>query len=135
MGQSGSVSSQAKTRLDKWLWAVRVYKTRSMANEACSSGRVRVNGSPAKPATKISVGDKISARRGDRRLELEVLCVIEKRVGAPKAVECYRDDSPPVERAVSRPDDVVVAERRRGDGRPTKRDRRAMDRLRRESRR
>ena len=128
-------SKNDRVRVDKWLWAVRVYKTRSVANTACSSGQVRVNGEPAKPATKVTVGDKISARRGEAHLELVVSKLIEKRVGAAIAAECYIDESPPIEPMLSRPDDIMVGARRRGDGRPTKRDRRAMDRLRGQTRR
>lgn len=118
------------TRVDRWLWAVRLYKTRSAASTACAGGHVDVNGQPAKPATKVKVGDRVQLRLDRRDRDLEVARIIEKRVGAPIAAECLVDHSPP------EPDREVVApvfHRDRGAGRPTKRDRREIDRLRRDS--
>ena len=116
-----------ETRVDRWLWAVRLYKTRSEATTACRGGHVRGNGSPAKPATHVRVGDQVVARaHGDERV-LEVLRVIDKRVGAPVAAECVIDHSPP------RPPREQVAPtfvRDPSAGRPTKKDRRTIDRFR-----
>jgi ribosome-associated heat shock protein Hsp15 len=114
------------TRVDRWLWAVRLYKTRSMATDACRSGHVKINGSNAKPAATVKVGDRVEARAHGRHRIFEVARVIDKRVGAPIAAECVVDHSPPPPRAAEDP----VFARERGAGRPTKRDRRAMDRLR-----
>jgi ribosome-associated heat shock protein Hsp15 len=115
------------TRVDRWLWAVRAYKTRSIATTACQGGHVRVNGSPAKPATKVKVGDRVEARLDHHQRVYEVTRVIEKRVGAPIAAECYVDHSPPPPpRELSAP--ILV--RDPGTGRPTKRDRREVDRFR-----
>lgn len=113
------------TRVDRWLWAVRAHKTRSAATSACQAGHVQVNGSPAKPATKVVVGDRVSARVGDRQRELEVVRVIDKRVGAAVAAECVIDHSPPPP-----PRELVAPAgvREPGSGRPTKRDRRTLDR-------
>ena len=113
-------------RLDQWLWAVRIYKTRSSAAAACRSGQVRLNGSPAKASAVLRVGDRVAARLdgGDRLLE--VTQVIAKRVGAPEAASCVVDHSPPL-----RGRDDTVLRRQPGAGRPTKKDRRALDRLRR----
>lgn len=122
-------------RVDKWLWAVRVYKTRTSATNACSTGRVTVNDEPAKPATKISVGDVVSARRGDHLVVCSLIEPIEKRVGAARAAECYEDLSPP--RPNRKSDTLLVppgGARERGAGRPTKRERRQLDRLRGERR-
>ena len=116
-------------RVDKWLWSVRAFKTRTAASDACTSGRVSVNDEPAKPATKVEVGDLVEARRRDRRIVYRVVEVIEKRVSAAKAAECFEDLSPPLpERSV----EVAPpgGARSRGEGRPTKRDRRRIDRLR-----
>ena len=113
-------------RIDRWLWSVRIYKTRSAAATACKGGHVRINGRAAKAAQPVRVGDRVEARAGDRERILEVTRAIEKRVGAPVAVECYVDHSPPP------PERTIEAEagrRDRGTGRPTKRDRRQMDRL------
>ena len=116
-----------ETRVDKWLWAVRVFKTRGLATAACKGGHVRVNGVPAKPATTVRVGDRVEARaHGDARV-LEVARVIDKRVGAPLAAECVVDHSPPPPPREQAPDVFV---RDRGTGRPTKRDRRQIDRVR-----
>jgi ribosome-associated heat shock protein Hsp15 len=119
--------SHDETRVDKWLWAVRLYKTRSLATEACRGGHVRVNGSPAKPATAVRAGDRVEARVHGRARVLEVVRVIDKRVGAPVAAECVVDHSPPEPR---RDEATDAWARDRGAGRPTKRDRRRLDRLR-----
>jgi ribosome-associated heat shock protein Hsp15 len=115
------------TRLDRWLWAVRLYKTRSDATAACRAGHVEVNGRPAKPATTVAVGDRVEARVHGRERVLEVARVIDKRVGAAIAAECLRDHSPPVPERDRAP---MVAARERGAGRPTKRERRQLDRWR-----
>ena len=116
------------TRVDRWLWAVRVYKTRSAATDGCRGGHVRVNGTPAKPATPVRVGDRIEATVHDRLRSLEVVKVIDKRVGAPVAAECLVDRSPPPPTADERR--AAVFARDPGAGRPTKRDRRQLDRFR-----
>jgi ribosome-associated heat shock protein Hsp15 len=115
------------TRVDKWLWAIRAYKTRSAATTACQAGHVDVNGSGAKPATTVRVGDRITVRVAGRVRDLEVVQVIDKRVGAAIAAGCVVDHSPPPPET-GHP--APVAARERGAGRPTKRDRRALDRLR-----
>ena len=113
--------------MDQWLWAVRLCKTRSMASAACRGGHVKVNGRPAKPATPVRVGDHVMAVVGERERVVEVVQVIHKRVAAPIAAECLVDHSPPpppreyVEPLFPRP---------KGSGRPTKKDRRSLDRLR-----
>jgi ribosome-associated heat shock protein Hsp15 len=117
-----------ETRVDVWLWAVRVYKSRSIATDACKGGHVRVNGRSAKAATPVRVGDRVEARAGDRDRVFEVVKVIVKRVSAPIAAECVVDHSPPPP-----PREEYVAplfRRDPGTGRPTKRDKRALDRFR-----
>lgn len=120
-------------RIDKWLWAVRIFKTRTAANDACSSGRVRVGGSPAKPAQRISVGDEVAVRTRGVTRTYRVAKLIDKRVGAAVAAECYEDLTPPEARPPARSRqqriDAAWAERARGSGRPTKRDRRQMERF------
>lgn len=113
------------TRLDKWLWAVRLYKTRAVAAEACRGGHVKLNGERTKPAAAVRVGDTVRARTGDRERIVEVAKIIEKRVGAPLAVECYVDHSPP---PPSREVAASMPQRPKGAGRPTKRERRQLDR-------
>lgn len=114
------------TRLDKWVWAIRLYKTRSDATDACRGGHVKLNGQSAKPAAEVRVGDRVVVRAHGRERDVEVVRVIDKRVGAAVAAECYVDHTPPV---LDLPR-FTVAERDRGAGRPTKRDRRQLDRLR-----
>lgn len=100
-----------------------------MANEACAANRVMVNGEAAKPATKVDVGDTVEARRKDRTVIYKVVQPLEKRVGAALAAEAIEDLSPPAPIA-DRSVDAVSAVRDRGAGRPTKRDRRQIQRLR-----
>lgn len=114
------------TRIDRWLCAVRLVKTRPLATQLCEAGHVVVNGSPAKPSTKVRAGDRIEAYIADRRRIVEVIRPIESRVGAIVAVTCYLDNSPPVV-PEARPGTVLV----RGEGRPSKRLRREFERLRR----
>lgn len=113
--------------MDRWLWAVRLSKTRTEATDACRGGHVRVNGSPAKAATTVRVGDRVEARLHGRSRIVEVVRVIDKRVGAPIAAECLIDRSPPPSAADELPPVFV---RDRATGRPTKRDRRQLDRFR-----
>ena len=117
-----------ETRIDRWLCAVRLAKTRPMATKLCDGGHVVVNGSPAKPSTKVRAGDRVEAFIADRERIVEVLRPIESRVGAIVAATCYVDHSPPVVREVG-PTVMLV----RGEGRPSKRLRRELERLRRVS--
>jgi ribosome-associated heat shock protein Hsp15 len=114
-------------RVDRWLWAVRLFKTRSAATDAVKGGHVKVNGASAKPATPVKVGDRVEAYAYGRERIFEVVRLIEKRVGPPIAAECVVDHSPPPP-----PKDEVdaVFGREPGAGRPTKRDRRQLDRFR-----
>jgi ribosome-associated heat shock protein Hsp15 len=113
-------------RVDRWLWAVRICKTRTAAGVLCAGGHVRVNGAPAKPATKVRVGDRVEARVGLRDRVLEVVVLHEQRVGAAVAAEAFVDRSP---RTASANRVAPAMVRDRGAGRPTKRDRRAIDRM------
>lgn len=116
-----------RVRIDRWLWAVRLYKTRRAATDACRGGKVRVNGDRVKPSAAVRVGDTVRARVGSRERVVEVVRLLDKRVGAPVAAECLVDRSPP---PPSRAAPAPVPVRERGEGRPTKRERRQMDRLR-----
>ena len=121
---SGEGSEQV--RVDRWVWAIRLYKTRSDATDACRGGHVTVNDAPAKPATPVRPGDRVVARLHGTDRIVEVVELIDKRVGAAIAAGCYLDLTPPVPQE----DRVRVAERERGAGRPTKRDRREIERWR-----
>ncbi len=115
-------------RIDQWLHAVRLTKTRADAATACRGGHVKVNGKTAKPASTVQVGDHVEARLNQRERIVDVVRVIEKRVGTAVALDCYIDHSPaPPERDPHQP---MFAVRDRGAGRPTKRDKRQIDRLR-----
>ncbi|MEV4237907.1 MULTISPECIES: RNA-binding S4 domain-containing protein [unclassified Nocardia] len=113
--------------MDSWTWAVRLFKTRSAAAEACRGGHVRVNGVAAKPAQHVRPGDEVRIRAGGIERIVIVERVITKRVAPPIAAQCLIDRSPPPP-----PREIVVSmpRRDRGSGRPTKRERRETDRLR-----
>lgn len=113
------------TRVDKWLWAVRLYPTRTAATDACHGGHVRVNGSPAKAATTVHIGDTVTTKVHGVERVLEVKLIIDKRVSAVLAADCVVDHSPPP-REFTAPAFV----RDRSTGRPTKRERRQLDRFR-----
>ncbi len=116
-----------ETRIDRWLCAVRIVKTRPLATRLCEGGHVLVNGVPAKPSTKVRAGDRVEALVADRERVFEVVRPIESRVGAPVAATCYVDHSPPPVLREVRPGIMAV----RGEGRPSKRLRRELERLRR----
>ncbi|MEU7496124.1 RNA-binding S4 domain-containing protein [Streptomyces griseofuscus] len=125
-GAAGPGSGET-VRIDSWIWAVRLIKTRSQGATACRGGHVRVNGERVKPAYSLRVGDEVRLRNEGRERIVIVKRLIRKRVGAPVAVQCYIDNSPPPP-----PRETVAPAgiRDRGTGRPTKRDRRDMERLR-----
>jgi len=111
-------------RVDVWLWSVRQCKTRSLATSECKAGHVRINGEPVKPASPVKIGDEVRYRfQGFDRI-LVVKGLIKKRVGAAQAQACYEDLTP------ERPKMYLpVMQRDRGTGRPTKKERRELDRL------
>ncbi|GGM88446.1 RNA-binding S4 domain-containing protein [Streptomyces fuscichromogenes] len=114
-------------RIDSWIWAVRLIKTRSMGATACRGGHVQVNGERVKPAHSVRVGDEVRLRHEGRERVVIVKRLIRKRVGAPVAAVCYIDNSPP---PPPREATAPIGIRDRGTGRPTKRDRRELERLR-----
>jgi ribosome-associated heat shock protein Hsp15 len=116
-----------KVRVDRWLWAVRLTRTRSGAAQACRAGHVQVNGARAKPAAPVKEGDMVRLRVGDRERVVEVVRPIETRVGAEVAAGCLVDHSPP---PPPRDPQAWPGRRAPGLGRPTKRDRRQLDRSR-----
>ncbi|MCQ8773994.1 RNA-binding S4 domain-containing protein [Streptomyces telluris] len=116
----------APVRVDSWIWSVRLTKTRSAAGAACRAGHVRVNGERAKPAQTVRPGDEVRVRLDGRERIVVVSRLISKRVGAPVAAECYVDNTPP---EPPREHVAATAVRDRGTGRPTKRDRRELERL------
>lgn len=119
-----------QVRVDKWLWSVRIFKSRSLATEACKSGKVHVNGSPVKAAFSLTGGEHILARKAGFNFEFEVVKLIEKRVSASLAAECYINKTPDEE--MNKYEDWFVGKkgveyRERGTGRPTKKERRELD--------
>ncbi|MFD4428738.1 RNA-binding S4 domain-containing protein [Nocardia rhizosphaerihabitans] len=118
--------SITQARVDSWIWAVRLFKTRSAAAEACRGGHVRVNGVTVKPAHQVKLGDEVRIRHAGIERIVVVERIIHKRVGPPIAAQCMIDRSPPPP-----PKEVLasIPQRERGAGRPTKRERRETDRL------
>ena len=113
-------------RVDAWLWSVRIFKTRSAATAACRAGHVKVNGDRAKAAQPVRAGDEVRIRISGFDRVLEVRTTLVKRVSAVAAAESYIDNSPPL----PTPEEVALAPRRdRGAGRPTKRERREIEKL------
>ena len=119
-----------EVRLDKYLWSIRVYKTRSEATTACNGGKVRLNGSDVKPSKAVKVGDTIVVRKGPVTYTYKVLSLIDKRQGA-KLVPQYAENLTPQEELdkLHAPVETFFLKRDRGAGRPTKKDRRQMDSL------
>jgi ribosome-associated heat shock protein Hsp15 len=117
-------------RIDKYLWAIRVYKTRTDATDACKGGKVRINGADTKPSKLVKPGDMIVARKGAVTYTYKVIQLIDKRQGA-KLVPNYAENlTPPEELAKLRaPVETFFLKRDRGAGRPTKKDRRQMEDL------
>lgn len=109
-------------RLDRWLYAARIFRSRTQATEACAGGHVQVNGGRCKAHHALRVGDQVRAQRGPTLLVLDVLALAEKRVSAPRARELYTDRSPPPP-----PREERLMTRDPGSGRPTKRDRRRLE--------
>jgi ribosome-associated heat shock protein Hsp15 len=124
------MSALEKIRIDKWLWATRWFKTRSLATEACQSGKVKVDGNAVKPAFMVQPGDIIHITRAGIRHTIRVENLIEKRVGAPAALLCYTDLTPPEEKEKFNPSFFYHFEvREKGVGRPTKKERREIERF------
>lgn len=119
--------------MDKWLWAVRVYKTRSEATEACRGSAVRVNGSIAKASSKIRIDDMVVARTKHITRTLQVLALTEKRVGAVRVPEFADDRTPESEHEAAREKRnnarLFAYRGHEGKGRPTKKDRRDIEKL------
>ena len=115
----------SSARVDSWIWSVRLVKTRSLAASECRAGHVTVRDEKAKPAQPVRVGDEVRVRSGDIERIVTVARLVSKRVGADVAVECYIDNTPPPPPREERPATVT---RDRGAGRPTKRERRDIDR-------
>ena len=119
-----------KLRIDKYLWAIRIFKTRTLATEACKAGRVKLEGNNIKPSHEVKVGETYQISKGIERKVLIVSGLLENRVEAKKAVEFYQDVTP-VEQTTAFKSmfHSPLLKRDRGTGRPTKKDRREIDEL------
>lgn len=125
-----STAESPASRLDKWLWAVRIFKTRSLAADACRAGSVQVNAHPVKPARDVRVGEQVIVHQGLIRRTLQVIAVPPSRVGAKRVSEYCTDLTPPEEFEKAKLQRVQqLLAREKGSGRPTKRDRRLLDQL------
>ena len=119
------------TRIDKWLFAVRIFKSRSLATEVCTGGKVKIYGNTVKASHLIRTGDIIQVRKGVIKYEFKVLKIAEKRMGA-KMVTDYMEDLTPKEELekLKTTHTILTYNREKGKGRPTKKKRRNMDKLR-----
>ena len=115
-------------RLDKWLWAARIFKTRSIAADACKNGRVTINGVTVKPSRPLKVGETVSVKKPPVTYSFKVLKAIEQRVGAKLLPEIYENVTDPKQYELLEMSRISgFVDRARGTGRPTKKDRRAME--------
>jgi len=114
-------------RLDTWLWAVRFFPSRTRATAACRAGKVRLNGTAAKASVLIKIGDTLTWKDSLRDREVKVVTLLPRRVGAPEAATAYIDASPEIPPKQER---AAVPLRDKGTGRPEKKERRDLDRLR-----
>lgn len=137
MSNESTGESVGASRVDLWLWAVRLFKTRALAGDACRKGRVEVNGQRVKPARSVRVGDEIVVKKGELVRTVAVRALLTKRVGA-KEVSAYLEDRTPEEAwaaaaEIRRLNREAGAAREEGAGRPTKKDRRDLENLMEES--
>jgi len=119
-----------KLRIDKYLWAIRIFKTRSLATEACKAGRVKLDGQNIKPAHEVKIGEVYLVSKGPERKIIRVLGLLENRMDAKSIAPFYADETPvEMTPAFKSMFNAPVLRRDRGTGRPTKRDRREIDDL------
>lgn len=115
-------------RIDKWLWAARIFKTRSIASDACKNGRVTIGGVNMKPSRSVKVGDVVSVKKPPVTYSFKVLKTIEQRVGAKLIPEIYENVTDPKQYELLEMSRISgFVDRARGTGRPTKKERRALD--------
>ena len=125
-----------KVRIDKWLWSVRIFKSRTIATDACKGGKVKIGGVSVKPSYLVSREELVEVKKNGFNLQFKVLDLIQKRVGAPIAQKCYEDLTP--EEELQKYNNWFVGKaqaetREKGAGRPTKRERREIDQFKRDS--
>ncbi len=128
MMEEKTLKYQESARLDKWLWAARIFKTRSMAADACKNGRVTVNGANAKPSRTVKVGETVHVKKPPVIYSFKILNAIETRVGAKLIPQVYENVTDPKQYELLEMSRISgFIDRARGTGRPTKKDRRAME--------
>ncbi|MCI6069681.1 MAG: RNA-binding S4 domain-containing protein [Alloprevotella sp.] len=117
-----------EARIDKWLWAARIFKTRSLAADACKSGRVTLNGAQVKPSRTVKEGDEVGVKKSPVTYTFRVKQAIEKRVGAKLLPDILEDITTPEQYEILEMQRISgFVGRAKGTGRPTKKDRRALD--------
>ena len=121
------MSTSERVRIDKWLWAVRIYKTRGLAAEACKKGRIIINGMEVKPSREVRPGETIFVRKLPVVYTIRVTGLVENRLPAMRVKEFMEDLTSPEELDKLRIKDATFFKRDRGAGRPTKKDRRLLD--------
>ena len=122
------MSENKEARLDKWLWAARIYKTRTLAADACKNGRITINGAQAKPSRMVKEGDQVGVKKAPVTYTFRVLQTIEKRVGAKLLPEVLENITSPEQYELLEMSKISgFVNRARGTGRPTKKDRRVLD--------
>ena len=118
----------AEARIDKWMWATRIFKTRTIASEACKKGRIAINGAQVKPSRMVKPGDVVEVRKPPITYSFKVLQAIEKRVGARLVPEMMENVTPKEQYELLEMSRISgFIDRARGTGRPTKKDRRSME--------
>lgn len=118
----------SEARIDKWLWAARIFKTRTIAAEACKKGRISINGAQIKPSRMVKPGDIINVKKSPITYSFKVLQAIEKRVGAKLIPEIMENVTSPEQYELLEMSKISgFIDRARGTGRPTKKDRRSLD--------
>ena len=122
-----------KVRIDKWLWSVRIFKSRTLATDACKSGKVRIGTEPVKPSYLLTVNEIVAVKKEGFNFQFRAIQLIEKRVGAPIAITCYEDITPEEEKNKYKAwflnSGPSSEQREKGTGRPTKKERRDMDKF------
>jgi len=121
--------AKEKLRLDKYLWSIRLFKTRSLASAACESGKVKFDGSQAKPSRNVGIGDEYEVKTEAKRWRIKVTGLLEKRVAAPEAIKNYIDITPEeeIQRLQYQAASFHTGKRHSKIGRPTKKERRDLD--------
>lgn len=120
-----------KLRIDKYLWSIRIFKTRNLAADACHSGKVKMNGTAVKPSKNVSIGDKYEIKTPDKKWLIEVTGLLHSRVRFELAVNYYSDQTPEKKKEAFQPAVFIfnTGKRKSKQGRPTKKDKRMLDDL------